>query len=85
LDRCSLLERRALLRAALAGAGIAPLPDLFAAREASLVRLPMPRPIPPRTPWIVVHRDLRAVRQIRTVKAWIIKSFHRALGLDGDK
>jgi hypothetical protein len=34
---------------------------------------------------MVVHRDLRAVRQIRTVKAWIVKSFRRALELDGDR
>jgi DNA-binding transcriptional LysR family regulator len=72
---------RALLKATLAGSGIAPLPELFAAREASLVRLPLPKPIPARTPWMVVHRDLRAVRQIRTVKAWIVKSFRQAIEL----
>jgi DNA-binding transcriptional LysR family regulator len=69
---------RALLKAAMAGAGIAPLPDLFAARETNLVRLPMAKPIPARTPWMVVHRDLRAVRQIRTVKTWIVRSFRQA-------
>ena len=76
---------RALLNATLAGAGIAPLPELFAARQASLVRLPTVRPIPARTPWMVVHRDLRAVRRIRTVKTWIVKSFRRALEPDGDR
>jgi DNA-binding transcriptional LysR family regulator len=69
---------RALLQAALAGAGIAPLPELFAAREPSLVRLPAPKAIPARVPWLVVHRDLRAVRQVRTVKAWIVAAFREA-------
>jgi DNA-binding transcriptional LysR family regulator len=76
---------RALLKATLADVGIAPLPELFAARETSLVRLPMAKPIPARAPWMVVHRDLRAVRQIRTVKAWIVKAFHRAVVLKPER
>ena len=69
---------RALLCAAAAGAGIALLPAAFAAGDESLVR-PAPRPIPPRTPWLVVHRDLRAAKPVRVVRDGAFASFAEAL------
>ena len=71
---------RALVRAAVSGAGIALLPEVFAAREAALVVLPAPQPIPPRTPWLLVHRDLRALAPIRAVGAWVVATFAEVLG-----
>lgn len=70
---------RALLCAVAAGAGIALLPAAFAARDESLVEIPAPRPIPPRTPWLVVHRDLRAAKPVRVVRDWAFASFVAAL------
>src|SRR5262249_9510014 len=70
---------RALLRAAAAGAGIALLPAVFASRDNALIELPAPRPIPPRTPWLVVHRDLRGARPVRVVRDWAFASFTEAL------
>jgi DNA-binding transcriptional LysR family regulator len=70
---------RALLRAVVAGAGLAMLPDLFARRAPGLVRIPLSRPPPSRTPWLVVHRDLRTARNLRTVRAWIVQSFKTAV------
>jgi DNA-binding transcriptional LysR family regulator len=70
---------RALLRAAAAGAGIALLPTAFAARDDALVEIPAPHPIPPRTPWLVFHRDLRAARPVRVVRDWAFASFVEAL------
>jgi DNA-binding transcriptional LysR family regulator len=66
---------RALLRAAVVGAGIALLPAPFAAREADLVEIELPRPLAPRIPWVVVHRDLRRAQPIRAVMAWIAEAF----------
>jgi hypothetical protein len=71
---------RALLNAAMAGAGLALLPDLFARRAAGLVAIPVAKALPSRTPWLVVHRDLRAARRLRTVRAWIVQSFRTAIG-----
>ena len=70
---------RALLRAAVSGARIALLPDVFAARE-TLVAIPAPRPIPPRPPWLLVHRDLRALAPIRAVSAWVVATFAALIG-----
>jgi DNA-binding transcriptional LysR family regulator len=71
---------RALLRAAVSGAGIALLPDVFAARERTLVAIRAPQPIPPRTPWLLVHRDLRALAPVRAVSAWVVTTFAALLG-----
>jgi len=71
---------RALLRAAVSGAGIALLPEVFAARERTLVPIPAPQPIPPRTPWLLVHRDLRPLAPVRSVCAWVVASFADLFG-----
>jgi DNA-binding transcriptional LysR family regulator len=84
LDRAAVLRTgstRALLRAASAGAGIALLPVAFAAREETLVEIAPPLPIPVRTPWLVVHRDLRRVRPLRVVHDWVSAAFGDALAV----
>ena len=68
---------RALLCAAAAGAGIALLPAAFAARDESLVDIPAPPPIPPRTPWLVVHRDLRAAKSGRVCPRLGVRELRR--------
>jgi DNA-binding transcriptional LysR family regulator len=69
---------RALLNAALGGAGIALLPDAVAARYGELVRIEGGPRIPPRQPWLTVHRDLQHDRAVRRVADWAMDCF-RAL------
>ncbi len=71
---------RALLRTAVAGAGIALLPEAFAKHESVLIAVPPPSPIPPRTPWIVMHRDLKKAAPIRAAADWIEAAFRIAFG-----
>ena len=66
---------RALINAAVAGAGIALLPRLLAGQCAGLVEIPAPRPIPARPVWLVTHRDLRRARPLRLVRDWIADAF----------
>jgi DNA-binding transcriptional LysR family regulator len=66
---------RALLTAALGGAGIAMLPAAFAVRSQALVEVPIPNPLPTRQPWLIVHRDLRRLPSIRMVQRWIVQAF----------
>jgi DNA-binding transcriptional LysR family regulator len=66
---------RGLLTAALGGGGISLLPAAFAHHEAGLVEIPTKRPIPPRLPWIIVHRDLQREPTIRIVHRWIVETF----------
>jgi len=68
---------RALLTAALAGAGIALLPRIFV-RNTELVEIAGPA-LPSRTPFLVTHRDLRAQPDVKTVHRWIVKAFSSAL------
>jgi DNA-binding transcriptional LysR family regulator len=70
---------RGLLTAARAGAGIALLPCLFGDREPGLVRVGAPPSLPVRTPWLIVHRDLRSLPNIRLVARWIVVTFGAAL------
>lgn len=70
---------RALLSAARAGAGVALLPVPIAAREPELVPLPAP-PLPPRTPFLVVHRDLRRDPAVRRVRDWAAACFRDIAG-----
>jgi DNA-binding transcriptional LysR family regulator len=65
---------RALVAATAAGAGIGLLPD-WAGRLAGLVEIPPPADIPGRSPWLIVHRDLRRLPSIRAVHAWIVRAF----------
>lgn len=66
---------RGLMTAALGGGGIALLPAVFAHGKAGLIEIPTRRPIPPRQPWIIVHRDLQREPAIRIVHRWIVQSF----------
>jgi len=65
---------RALLAAAEAGAGIALLATAFA-RPRGLIEVPAPSAITGRTPWLIVHRDLRRLPPIRAVHAWVLEAF----------
>lgn len=67
---------RALLAATLAGAGIGLVPAA-AARAAGLVDVPLAATLPARSPWLLVHRDLRRVPAIRAVHAWVVETFAR--------
>lgn len=66
---------RALLTAALSGAGIGLLPAPFAARTQTLVEIPLVAALPPRQPWLIVHRDLRRLPAIRLIQKWIVATF----------
>jgi DNA-binding transcriptional LysR family regulator len=66
---------RGLLTAALSGSGIALLPKAIARREGSLVEIDIGSAPPPRTPWLIVHRDLRHQPSIRTVHQWVLETF----------
>lgn len=68
---------RAQLLAVLGGAGVALLPVAFARREPELVALPLSLGVPPRQPWMAVHRDLRRQPAIRLVQRWIVETFQR--------
>lgn len=67
---------RGLMTAAQSGAGMALLPVAVAKRYPDLVQIALPQPPPPRTPWLVVHRDLRRQRSIRLVHQWVIDTFN---------
>jgi DNA-binding transcriptional LysR family regulator len=66
---------RGLMTAAMAGAGIALLPKAIARRAPSLVEVKVKSDPPPRTPWLVVHRDLRSQPSIQLVHRWVLDSF----------
>lgn len=68
----------ALLHAACHDAGIALLGAPFAQR-AGLIEIAPPFPIPPRTPWLVTHRDLRRLPRIAAVHGWIMAVMHEAV------
>ncbi|WP_054110543.1 LysR family transcriptional regulator [Brevundimonas sp. AAP58] len=65
---------RGLLTATVAGAGIAILPALYALR-AGLIAVPTPFAIPPRTAWLITHRDIRRLPAVRTAHAWVVQTF----------
>lgn len=60
---------RALMKTAIAGIGIAPVPT-FLASNTDLVSVPSP-PLPDRQTWIVFHRDARTLTQQKRVRDWI--------------
>lgn len=72
------LSSRAIMNAAVAGAGVALVPK-FMARNAGLVEVPAP-PIPPRQVWLVLHRDLRHKREMQVVRNWVVSSVRAELG-----
>ncbi len=71
---------RALLAAALAGAGVGLLPEFLAAREPELVRVESPAPLPTRAVYLVTHEDLR--RRPAVAAAWghLVEAFARLAG-----
>ncbi len=72
------LSVRALLNAAIAGAGIAPLPK-FLAQSAGLVEVPSSK-LPQRSPWLVFHRTNRNNRRMRMVRRWIVDACKQCFG-----
>lgn len=70
---------RGLLTAAQAGAGVALLPCLFGDRDPDLCLIAAPPSLPVRTPWLIVHRDLHRLPNIRVVSRWIVTTFGAAL------
>lgn len=70
---------RAQLCAVAAGVGIGLLPIVFARAMAGLIELPHNHGTPVRTPWLIVHRDLRRQPAIRLVHRWIVDAFAVAL------
>jgi DNA-binding transcriptional LysR family regulator len=71
---------RALMSAALSGAGIALLPVAIAQREGGLIQIPTRHAPPARTPWLIVHRDLRRQPSIRAVHNWVLSTFTTLVG-----
>lgn len=65
----------ALVNAVRAGVGIGLLPDIFARDFDDVARITSNASLPMRTPWLLVHRDLRAVKKLRTVRSWIVQAF----------
>ncbi|SJZ89350.1 DNA-binding transcriptional regulator, LysR family [Enhydrobacter aerosaccus] len=72
----------ALIEAVRAGVGIGLLPDMFTREFEDIERVTLRLLLPTRTPWLLVHRDLRAVKQLRTVRRWIVQAFEGAQGED---
>ena len=70
---------RALATAAKAGAGLAMLAVPIARRSLDLIEIPTAEPLPSRTPWLLVHRDLRRQPAIRQVHAWVIDTFDKLI------
>ncbi len=66
---------RGLMTAALSGAGIALLPKAMAQREEALIEVATASNPAPRTPWLIVHRDLRSQPSIRMVHQWVLETF----------
>lgn len=65
-----------LLNATRAGAGIAMLPD-FMAKRRNLIQIPAVS-IPSRKPWLVYHRDMKNMHDIKLVKRWMIQACQKA-------
>lgn len=75
------LSSRALINAAVSGAGVVLAPK-FLARRAGLVELAAP-PIASRQVWLVLHRDLRHNRRMQVVRNWIVSAVRAALAQEG--
>lgn len=66
--------------AAESGLGIAVLPHILAQQSARLLPILDSEEAPPKTIWLVVHRDLRHMARVRAVLDWLEETF-AALGL----
>lgn len=71
------LSSRALVNAALAGAGVAIAPR-FLARKAGLIEVSAPA-VPSRQVWLVLHRDLRHNREMKVIRNWVANTVRAAL------
>lgn len=69
---------RALLNAAVAGVGIAPLPA-HSATAAGLIELPSDG-LAPRHPWLAFHRDMRKNQRMQVIRRWIIATCKSSFG-----
>jgi DNA-binding transcriptional LysR family regulator len=63
------------MAAAVAGVGIAVLPDFMGARDARLARLPHAGATLEREVWVAVHNDLRHAPRIQAVMAFLAECF----------
>jgi DNA-binding transcriptional LysR family regulator len=69
-----------LLNAALAGLGIALLPDFLATSYPNLLPIPLDRPAPTRPAFLVMHADIRRSRRVRITADHLIGILTEALG-----
>jgi len=69
-----------LLNATCAGTGIAMLPQ-FLADNRGLIRIPT-APIPSREPWLIYHRDMKNLIDIKRTNKWIVETFDSILSSD---
>jgi DNA-binding transcriptional LysR family regulator len=58
---------------------VALLPVAIARRYADLVQIALPLSPPSRTPWLVVHRDLKRQASVRLVHQWVLEVFNLLL------
>jgi DNA-binding transcriptional LysR family regulator len=81
-------SHEAALVAAMHGGGLACLARFRADREAGLMRLPVPSPIPSAVIWLVVHRDNRQTPRIRValtqVTEWVRRLDAQLLPADAE-
>lgn len=63
------------LAAAESGVGLAVLPHVLVQRSSQLQRILETEDAPPKTIWLVVHRDLRHMARIRAVFDWLDEVF----------
>ncbi len=64
-----------LIAATRAGGGISMLPSYFSSDPVKLIEIPVLRPIPPRSIWLMWHRSLARDVKVRAVREWITKAF----------
>ena len=67
----------AMLEAVVAGSGIGLLPD-YLAHKHNLVSIDYSTP-PPRTLWLVFHRDTQADKRIKAVRDWIAETIRSSV------
>lgn len=63
------------LAAAESGVGLAVLPHVLVQRSSQLQRVLETEDVPPKTIWLVVHRDLRHMARVRAVLDWLDEVF----------
>lgn len=68
-------DTHARLAAAESGLGLGVLPHVLAQRSPRLLRVLETVDAPPKTIWLVVHRDLRHIARVRAVFDWLDEVF----------